>query len=172
MSLASASVASMAAAAVGSLVQGVSQAAQAKRAAGIADANADVAERQGQAEAELVRERARRLRGTNVANIGASGVDITGSFADALSDNDISSELDAQNAIWTAKNQAKNFRAQGGADRSSADASLLGGVFGAGTQALQGYGNWRLLKTMQPGATTATTPGASIYGGQAARAGF
>lgn len=153
MSLAAVSIASMAASAVGSLVSGVSQAGQAKRAAAAADANAENAVQEGQAQADLIRERARRQKGTNLANIGASGVDISGSFADALEDSDIESEMDAQTAVRNAKMQANNFKAEAKSDRSGATGALIGGAVGAGTQALQGYGNWRLLKTMSPGAS-------------------
>ncbi len=141
--------------AIGSLVQGVSQAGAANRSAAVAKSNAKVAEQQGEAEASLIRERARRLKGSNKANIGASGVDISGSFADALDDNDISSELDAQTALYNSKLQADNFRAQAKADKSSGTAGLIGGVIGAGTQALSGYGNWKLLKSMNAGGADA-----------------
>jgi hypothetical protein len=135
--------------AVGSLVAGVSQAGQARRAAKVADANASEAVRQGEAEAGLIRERARRLRGSNRAAAGASGVDIS-SFADALDDSDISSELDALTTIRNAKMQANNFKAEARASRSGSGAALAGGLIGAGTQALSGFGNWKLLKTMTP----------------------
>jgi|GEM_PF-4930844 len=137
--------------AVGSLVSGVAQAGQARGAARVAEANARAAVDQGQAEADLIRERARRLRGGNRAAAGASGVDIS-SFADALDDSDIAAELDAQTAIRNAKQQANNFKAEARSQRSSGAGSIIGGVIGAGTQALQGYGNWKLLKTMSPAA--------------------
>lgn len=167
MSLAAVSIASMAASAVGSLVSGVSQAGQAKRAAAAGEANADEAEAQGQAQADLIRERALRLKGSNKAAIGASGVDISGSFADALSDSDISAEMDAQTAVRNSKMQANNLRSQASADRSSGTNAMIGGAFGAGTKALEGYGNWRLL---QARAVTPDSTGA--YGSQASRAGF
>jgi hypothetical protein len=143
------SLATMAVAAAGSLIQGASQASQAKRAGKVADANAEMAESQGAAEASLIREKARRLAGSNRAAIGASGVDISGSFFDALQDSDIASEMDAQTTAYNSKVQANNFRAQGKADRASGSSAMVGGVVGAGTKALQGYGNWRLLKTQE-----------------------
>jgi hypothetical protein len=151
MSLAAASLAATAVSAAGSLASGVAQAGQARRAAAAADANAEEAAQQGQAQADLIRERAARLRGTNRANAGASGIDISG-FADAFDDNDISAELDALTAIRNAKMQAGNFKSEAAAQRSGATGALIGGTIGAGTQALSGYGNWRLLQTM-PGAS-------------------
>lgn len=165
MSIAAVSLASMAVAAAGSLVQGVSQSGQARRSAKAADANADEALRQGQAEAGLIRERARRAKGSNLANIGASGVDISGSFADALEDSDINAEIDAQTAVRNSKMQANNFKAQAKADRSSGTSALIGGAFGAGTQALSGYGNWKLLKSYGAGSPSADSPWAVPAGG-------
>lgn len=166
MSLAAVSIASMAAAAVGSLVSGVSQAGQANRAAGIANQNADIAEQQGTAEANLVRERAARLAGANRTNAGASGVDISG-FNDAMADSDISSELDAQTSIWNSKMQANNLRAQGKADRSSGTSALVGAGIGAGTQALAGYGNWKYLSARDPAVLSPGSGGAGMarFGG-------
>jgi hypothetical protein len=126
MSLAAVSIGSMVASAVGSLVSGVSQAGQAKRAAAVADANAEQAEQQGQSQAGLIRERAARLAGANRAAAGASGVDIS-AFTDAFTDSDISAEMDAQTAIHNSKVQANNFRAEGSADRSRGTGALIGG---------------------------------------------
>jgi hypothetical protein len=172
MSVAAVSLASMAVSAAGSIASSISQAGQAKRAAAVADQNAQVVEQQGQAQADLIRERALRLRGANKAAIGASGVDISGSFADALDDSDISAELDAQTAVYNSKMQANNARAQAGADRSSASSSIVGGVFGAGSQALSGYGNWKLLGAYGNGATSTGASSGGVYGNQASRGGF
>lgn len=148
MSLETLALVSAGVGAAGALVSGVSQVGQARRQEAVADANAKEAENQGAAEADLIRERARRQRATNIANIGASGVDISGSFADALADSDISAELDAQTAVRNSKMQANGFRAQGKAARDSIAPTAIGTAIGAGTQALSGYGNWRLLKSM------------------------
>jgi hypothetical protein len=81
-----------------------------------------------------------------MAAIGASGVDISGSFADALADSDINAELDAQTAKWNRDIEADNYRSRAKADRDAGFGALAGGAFGAGTQALSGYGNWQMLK--------------------------
>jgi hypothetical protein len=128
--------------AVGSIVSGVSQHSQAKSQAAYADANAELAEQQGQSEAQAVREKARRLAGQSRAAIGASGVDISGSFLDALADSDIDAELDAQTAVWNSKLDARNQRVQAKAARAQGGSALVGGFFGAGSSALQGYGDW------------------------------
>lgn len=160
MSLQALALVSAGVGAVGSLVSGVSQAGQAKRQAQVAEANADQARQQGEEQANLIREKALRLRGANRAAAGASGVDIS-SFNDVFDDSDISAELDAQTAIRNAKQQANNFKAEAAAQKSSRFGSIFGGVVGAGTQALQGYGSWKLLKTM-PSTTANGASGGAV----------
>src|SRR5690242_7903072 len=135
-------IAAAAASAVGSLVSGVSQYGQARGQAAYANANAGLAEQQAQSQAQVIREKARRLSGQNRAAIGASGVDISGSFLDALADSDIDAELDAQTALWNGKIEAANQRAQAKAARASGTSALIGGIFGAGTAAVSGCGDW------------------------------
>ena len=133
--------------AVGSVVSGISQHAQAQSEANVARANADLAEQQGASEAQAIREKARRLAGENRAAAGASGVDISGSFLDALSDSDINAELDAQTALWNSKTEATNGRGQAKASSAAGSSALVGGFFGAGSAAISGYGNWHQAKT-------------------------
>ena len=140
-------IAAAAVSAVGSLASGVSQYGQAKSQARYADANARLAEQQAESQAAVIREKARRLSGQNRAAIGASGVDISGSFLDALADSEIDAELDAQTAQWNGKIDAANARAEAKAARASGTSALVGGIFGAGTSALAGYGNWYTAKT-------------------------
>jgi hypothetical protein len=139
--------------AAGALAAGVSQVGQMRQQKAVADANAENAIQEGQAQADMIRERARRLKGSNIANLGASGVDISGSFADALADSDIESELDAQTAIRNAKMQSNGFKAESKAAGSAVLPTAFATALGAGTQALQGYGSWRLLKTQSAGAS-------------------
>jgi hypothetical protein len=136
-------IAAAAVSAAGSLVSGVSQYGQAKSQAAYVKANADLAEEQGESEAALIREKARRLSGQNRAAIGASGVDISGSFLDALADSDIDAELDAQTALWNRKAEASNYRARAAQSRASGFGALISGGLGAGSEALTGYANWK-----------------------------
>lgn len=133
----------------GSLAQGASQANEAGQRASIDKQNAAISEQQGQSEADAIRVKARRIAGENRAAIGASGVDISGSFLDALQDADIESELDAQTAEYNGRAQARNYRMQASADKSGEAAGYIGGVTnaaGAGTQAVSNYGAWKLLE--------------------------
>jgi hypothetical protein len=132
----------------GSLMQGAAEKSQAEQQAVIDRQNADIAEQEGESQADAIRLKARRIAGENRAAIGASGVDISGSFMDALQDSDIESELDAQTAEYNGRAQARNYRLQAGADQSSGTGALIGGFANAGaagTNAVSSYGNWKLL---------------------------
>ncbi len=117
-------IAAAAVSAAGSLVSGISQHSRAKTEAAYANTNAGLAEQQAESQASVIREKARRLSGQNRAAIGASGVDISGSFLDALADSDIDAELDAQTALWNGKLEAMNYGTEAKA-LSSRDAATL-----------------------------------------------
>lgn len=157
-------IAGAALAAVGSVASGVSQQSEAKRQAGYLDANAGLAEQQVASQAQVIREKARRLAGQNRAAIGASGVDIAGSFLDALSDSSIDAELDAQTALWNGKLEATNYRAQAKAARAGGRSALVNGIFGAGTSVLAGIGDWYLAKTRADVDELGATSGAGTWG--------
>lgn len=138
--------------AVGSLVGGFAQSSQANRAATVENQNAKIAENQASTEAGAIREKAYRLRGSQRAQAGASGIALPGSsFVDAMSDSDINAELDAQTALYNGKIQARNYRSQALANQSTASSSIVSGIFGAGSQALSGYGNWQYLNARAKG---------------------
>jgi hypothetical protein len=145
--------------AVGSVISGVGQYSAAKAQARADRQNASLARAQGESEAALIRERARRLSGQNRAAIGASGVDISGSFLDALEDSDINAEFDAQTAVWNRKAEASNYLARARQSRNSGAGALVGSFFGAGTKALSGYGDWRLQSAQ--GGGSQSSPSAS-----------
>jgi hypothetical protein len=130
--------------AAGSIISGIGQYQEARSEAKADRQNARLAAEQGMSEAALIRERARRISGQNRAAIGASGVDISGSFLDALNDSDINAELDAQSALWNREVEASNYRSRAAQSRRSGAGALLGGVFGAGSAALSGYANWKM----------------------------
>jgi len=140
---------------VGSIVSGVAAHGQAKSQANYAEAAGEVAQDQAAAKAAAIRERAARARGSNIAGIGASGVGMEGSFADALTDNDINSEMDAQTALWNGEIENTSQQAQAKMSRNAGNASLFGGFLGAGSQAFQGYGNWKLMQAQSGGGSSA-----------------
>lgn len=128
--------------AVGALISGISQHQAAKGQAAYANANAKLAEQQSESQAQAIREKARRLSGQNRALIGASGVDLAGSFLDSLQDSDINAELDAQTALWNGKIESMNARGQASAAKRAGTSALIGGFFGAGSSAMSGASNW------------------------------
>lgn len=136
--------------AVGSLISGFAQNAQANRAAGIADSNAKIVEQQAAADAATIANRAARVKGSQQAAAGASGIQGSG-FADAIADSDVEAELDRQTALYNGRIAARNQRAQAQQDRQSGKAALLGGVIGAGTKALSGYGAWKWMSATAGG---------------------
>ena len=154
--------------AAGSLVSSFSQSAQADREAQIEDANAKIAEQQAQSDAAAIRYKAIRLHGQQQAAIGASGIAPSG-FIDALSDSDIEAELDAQTTLYNGRLQARNYRSQAAASRDSGRASIISGLFGAGTTALSAYGNWNYLDTLE---NKKTNPSSDVSDGTATAARF
>jgi hypothetical protein len=144
--------------AVGSIVSGVGQHQAALGQAGADRQNARLAEWQGRSEASVIRERARRLSGENRAAIGASGVDIAGSFLDALADSDINAELDRQTALWNRKVEAENHRYRARQTGVAGQGAVVGAFLGAGAQAIQGYGNWKMMSASSQAGGGRTAP--------------
>ena len=133
--------------AAGTLISGIAQADRASREAGIAEANADIAKDQARRNAEAIRERALRLQGQQRAAAGASGIALDGSsFVDAIDDSAIQSELDALTARYEGQLQARSDRLQAAASQSAEEGDLFQAVFGAGSDALSGYGRWQRLR--------------------------
>jgi hypothetical protein len=152
--------------AVGSLVSGFSQNAQAQQAAAVSDANAKIAQDQAAANAAAIANKAVRVKGSQEAAAGASGIQGSG-FADAIKDSDIEAELDRQTALYNGRMQARNLKTQADNERESGRAAIVGGLFGAGTRALSGYGSWRYMNALSKNGTGSATPGLTFptYGG-------
>lgn len=154
--------------AAGSLISGVAQNSQAGRQASVSDANAKIAEDQAAADAASIRDKAARVKGSEEAAIGASGIAPSG-FADAENDSDIEAKLDEQTALYNGRIAARNQRAQASAMRDAGKSALIGGVIGAGTRALSGYGAWKYLSATAPGGgmnpAVASAPGMSRFQG-------
>ena len=147
----------------GSLVSGFSQSAQSHREAAIEEANAQVAEQQAAADAASIRNKAIRLHGQQLAASGASGVLASG-FADAIADSDIEAELDARTAEYDGRLKAAGLQSQAAASRRSANSAIASGIFGAGTDALSAYGNWKSLSTPDAPVLSSAPPSVSPPG--------
>ena len=105
----------------GSLIKGIGAFQAGKANARMADAEAQGALRQGVAEDDDIRMRARQTAGEAIAAMGANGGQLgTGSALDAMRDIELQSGLDrlrvkaqAQNAFEGKKAQASLYRKQG-----------------------------------------------------------
>lgn len=116
-------IASLALTAVGTGVAVAGTMAQGEAQRKATDYNRQVAENNAKQqadaaafEAEKVRERGRRLVGSQRASLGASGIDLSGSAEDVMFDSAISNELDAL---------AAEYQGKVGSNRSMAQAGLL-----------------------------------------------
>lgn len=132
----------------------------------MAEANAKVAEQQGLAalrkgsqESERIARQARRIQGAQRAAYGAAGVDPnTGSPLDIQADTMYQAEADkalvrynAELQKWGFDVEAANYRAQADAYGNKATGAIIGGVLGAGSSLLTGYGElspkWQSMQT-------------------------
>jgi hypothetical protein len=130
----------------GSIVSGYAQSAKDKEEAAYDAANAKIAEQQAAADAAATRNQAVRVRGEERAAAGASGIALAGSsFADAMADSDTEAELDAQTQEYNGRLQSRNYRRAAQVARSNASGDVIGGYFGAGTDALGTFARWKGL---------------------------
>lgn len=131
--------------AYGQYQQGRAEQAAANYQADIEDRNAKLAMRQAEdatargAQEELnLRRQTEKLKGSQIASIGASGGDLSGSAIDLLTDTAYQSELDAANIRynsqrerWGYEVQASNHRSQANIYRASAANAKKAGTIGA-----------------------------------------
>lgn len=106
----------------------------------VANNNALAAEQQSSADAQKIRDRNRRLVGTQVADLSAAGVDTGGSGADIIYDSKVQGELDALTTLYKGKVQGANYRSQSQLDSMSGSAAATAGYFNAGGTILSGVG--------------------------------
>lgn len=144
----------------------------AKSGQAMAEANAKIAEQQGIAalrkgaqESDRIARQARRVQGSQRAAYGAAGVDPNaGTPLDMQADTLYQAEQDkalvrynAELQKWGFDVEAANYKAQADAYGSKATGSLIGGVLGAGSSLLTGYGGlsskWAPMQTTTAGRT-------------------
>lgn len=134
-------VASAGISAVGSIMQGQSQAGASRYNAEVAQQNATIAEQQGEAAAEQQSVAARRKIGSMVANYGASGVDgASGSALDVLADSARMAALDNLTVKYNYKLKAMGYQNQAALDQSNAKNSETSGALGGVGAGLRGLG--------------------------------
>lgn len=111
------------------------------------DQQAAEAERQGEVEAQKIRDAADKMKGRQTAALAASGVKLfSGTAGDLLTETDRLSEFDALEAIKSSKSYAKQLRTKKGGISAPqyATSTLLKGAFDtASTGAVWGYQAWK-----------------------------
>lgn len=154
--------------AAGTTFGAISASQQAKSSAALANANAAAAERdatwakeQARYNEDLARVHARKVRGSQRAGIGASGLDFSGSPLDLLEETAVQSEIEAlairrQGEFATGSSQfsAAGSRLQANAYSKQAGTALTTGLISAGSQLASGIGgaayNYRQMVPSTP----------------------
>lgn len=118
--------------AYGSIVQGGMTSDSLNNQAGLADANADEAERQGQYNATKQGLVSAQKIGTSVASYGANGVtQSSGSVENVIGASNANAEMDRLNILHGADVKALNYHNQALLDRFGANSAKLAGYWGA-----------------------------------------
>lgn len=140
---------------LGTGISALSSIQQGQTQSDIYEANARLAERQGEAAVEQGKEKSRilsqqrrQLIGTQVAMYGGAGVDITGSPLDVISDTYSNYERDIQTTGYNADVARRTSQAQADIYRWGAARAETAGYMKAGTTILGGVGK-SLLSTME-----------------------
>jgi len=123
--------------AIGAIGEGISGQRAASFNAHALDSNAGFALQQGAENQRRIRRSNSQFQGAQEASIGASGLQLTGSALDVLSDSAIEGELSALDAKVAAENKAKGLRSQATIERFRGKNARRAGFITAGTNLLQ-----------------------------------
>jgi hypothetical protein len=127
--------------AVGSMASGAAQANAANAQAAAYDRQAAAERIQANYNADRQRDKSIKLISSQRAAFGASGVDMSsGSPLDVIADTTRETELDVSAIRWNGEIKAQNFEMQAGASRAKASAAQTGGLFGAISPLIKGFG--------------------------------
>lgn len=156
---------------IGNLVQGQAGYDAANANAAQADAAATDALRTATADEEMVRERARKVMGEQVASQFANGFQGgTGSALDALAESQVNATLDALRIRRDARARASSYQYQAKMERRKGLYSLASGILGAGSAMYQQQQDWAAARSGMTPRTSAprsapTTDGSGMTGG-------
>lgn len=130
----------------GALISGAGSMAAASAQAGAANANAAYMERQAQIERDKARyeasraeDRAKNLRGKQVAMAGASGLEAEGAIGEVLVDTMNQQNLDVQAIRYGGEINATNFEYKAQIERMNASNYKTAGMFNAASGAIGAY---------------------------------
>jgi hypothetical protein len=125
----------------GQIQQGKAQKQIADYNAKVARNNAIAARQQAQFEADRIRDKARRLAGSQRAAFSKSGIELSGSVNDVMFDSAIELELDALSAIYKGEVAGNNQTAQAEIFKMRGDAAKTGSQLAAAGTAIGGIGD-------------------------------
>jgi hypothetical protein len=100
--------------------------------------NAEVTRQKAQMDENRARRLATQRAGANVAAVGASGIDLSGSALDVLESNAAQEELDALIIRWNGTTASQSLEAQGSLSRAQGRSAQRQGYIGAGASILLG----------------------------------
>lgn len=126
--------------AVGSIAQGQSAKAQADAQAKGLEQQASYEQQAGEYQAARKKDEVDQVMGTQVAQAGSSGFDLTGSPSDAVSSTASQGQMDIDAIKTNALGQAQNLRYQARVTRASGSAAQTAGYIGAFTNLASGLG--------------------------------
>jgi len=148
MSTETALLASMGISTLGTFMSSGAERQQGQDQQAIYNANADVyrqdaaaAKEQGGEEAMLIKERARKLMGAQIAAAGAGGGDLSGSTLAVISDSAFQSERDVQMTLRNANLKALSLRNKANLHDAYGEAAKRTGNIRAATTLMQGASN-------------------------------
>jgi len=122
---------------IGPIGEGISGQRAASFNAQVLGNNADFALKQGAENQRRIRRSNAQFQGSQEAAIGASGLQLSGSALNVLSDSAIEGELMALDAKVSAENKAKGLRSQATIERMRGKQARRAGFLGAGTNLIK-----------------------------------
>jgi hypothetical protein len=147
MPIATSTLAAIAAAAavVGTAVTSVGMYQQGKAQEKVGKYNAKIAENaaiskryEAEAQAARIRDKAKRIRSSQVTGYSKSGVTLTGSVNDVMLDSSLASETDALTALYEGKTSGDNLHAQASLSRYEGKQARTNSYYGIGGTVLSG----------------------------------
>lgn len=132
----------------GKLVQGIAgyQAGKANRKTANANARGEMID--GNAQAQRIRDLSRIALGRQIGAQAESGFMVgTGSAIDSLVESQTNAELDAMDAMRTARSRSDAYRAQGAQAYAEGRSALVGSLFGAAASVAGGINDYASAKS-------------------------
>lgn len=141
--------------AVGSIAQGQSAKAQADAQAKGLEQQAAYEQQAGEYQAGRKKDEVDQVMGTQVAQAGSSGFDLSGSPSDVVSSTASQGQLDIDAIKTNALGQAQNLRYQANVTRAAGKSAQTAGYIGAFTNLASGiggaYSDYQRIKLLKNG---------------------